>query len=74
MYYIRLKDDRHNRRYKVIEADSLHAAVGEVYNAQATGSIESSSYIYEQGHKRCLACVVEVNSDLTERQPYQKAY
>ena len=74
MYYIRLKDDRHNRRYKVVEAESLEAAVSEVYNAQSTGSIGGSSYIYENGNERCLACVVQVNSDLTECQPYQKVY
>lgn len=79
MYYARLKNDRHNRRWKVREAVSLVKAVGEINFAMATGSVGGRSVlttIARDGsrHEQVLADIVRVNSDNTEAQPYQAAY
>lgn len=85
MYYIRLKDDRHNRRWKVREAVSLKAAVAAVHSAMASGSIGSKDT--KTPVVRCtapgpivfgktivLADVIRVNSDNTEAVPYGGSY
>lgn len=79
LYYIRCPD---GSRYKVREAVSLRAACNEIAHARVTGSIggKSSSIDYKRGipfnqqKERVIANVVQVNSDNTERQPYQPAY
>jgi hypothetical protein len=79
MYYVRLKDDKHGRRWKVREAVSLKAAVGSIRMAMATGSIgdtvcettKDANGVYVD---TILASVIRVNSDNTEAEPYKAAY
>jgi hypothetical protein len=62
-------------RWKVREAVSLKEALNEIAHAKVTGSVGSASYLAEAGRpQRCLANVVRLNSDNTERQPYTEAY
>lgn len=82
IYYLRLKDDKHKRCYKVIEAVSLKAAVNAIYSAQITGSIGHTDIRTEhiagkpinEWPSKTLAKVIRVNSDYSEAIPYQKAY
>jgi len=83
MYYIRLKDDRHNRRWKVREAVSLKAAVAAVQHAMVTGSIGHTDTLQnhipglpwaQQPKPKTLANVIRVNSDNTEAEAYKSAY
>lgn len=67
MYYIRMKD---GRRWKVREATSIKAACSAIANAAVSGSVGSSTYVNDV----CVADVVQVNSDNTERRPYTAAY
>lgn len=73
LYYLRLKDDKHNRRYKVREAVSVKAAVHCIWHAQATGSVGGKDLITEivgeDRRERVLADVVRVNDDLSEVRP-----
>lgn len=78
MYYVRIKNDKANRRWLVREAVSLRAAYNEIIMAMATGSIGGKGVrVVHEGEDRreqVLADVVRVNSDLTEAVPYQTAY
>ena len=73
MYYIQ-KD---GRKWKVREARSLEDALSVIASARASGSVGSKHTLDETrmgGDIIVLADVVQVNSDLTERQPYQAVY
>lgn len=82
MYYIRIKEDRHARRWKVREAVSINAACRAVTAACASGSIGWKDLQTDvdlgrpvtEWPTRVLAEVVQVNSDNTERQAYTEAY
>ena len=82
MYYLRIKDDKHGRRWKVREAVSLRAAYNCIIMAMATGSIGgkdtktdySPGTPWDQRNERVLADVIRVNSDNTEAEPYKAAY
>lgn len=76
MYYVKLKDDQHGRRYKVREALSLNMAIECIWHAQATGSVGGKDTVRDlsTGGEAILADVVEVNSDYTERQPCTMRY
>lgn len=80
LYYVRLKDDKHKRRYKVRQAKSLTNVINCILFAQASGSVGGvdtrTDYYsgFPHGNPEVLADVVEVNSDNTERAPYTKAY
>lgn len=75
MYFIRLKNDRHNRRWKVREAKSLRHAIEEIDHARVTGSVGGRTDLTRvDGSVVVLADVVQVNSDGSERQPYTQAY
>lgn len=72
MYYIRCKD---GCRWKVRQAVSLTWALDTIASAMAGGAIEAKTFrdtTWFGGAKICLADVVKVNSDNTERQPYTK--
>lgn len=78
MYYVRLKEDRHGRRWKVREAVSLKAACNEIVMAMATGSVGGKSTVSDhvlglpfdqQPPPRVLADVVRVHPDNTEVRP-----
>lgn len=63
------------RRWLVRDAVSRKAALEEIAHARATGSVGGASYVHEVGKpERCLADVVQINSDYSERQPYTTAY
>ena len=81
MYYVRLKDDKHKRRWKVRQAVSLQAAYNCIIEAMVTGSIGGTDYTvkYPFGlsgprHEVVTADVIRVNSDNTEAEPYKAAY
>lgn len=81
MYYVRLKDDKHNRRWKVRQAVSLQAAISCINWVMASGCIggKDCATTYNNGYSgpvmhKVIADVVRVNSDNTEAQPYQTAY
>lgn len=84
LYYLRLKDDKANRRWKVREAVSLKAAINSINFAMATGSIGSKDCRKEMSRASngdliltrevVLADIVRVNSDNSEAQAYQLAY
>jgi len=78
MYYLRIKDDKHGRRWKVREAVSLRAAYNCIIMAMATGSIggKDTTTDHRQADPRIvvLADVIRVNSDNTEAEPYKAAY
>ncbi len=74
---IRIKSDKHNRRWKIREATSLKAAYHEIIHAQATGSIGSKKTVDDSrcgGSLRVIADVIEIHSDNTERVAYDKRY
>ncbi len=74
---IRIKSDKHNRRWKIRESTSLKAAYNEIIHAQVTGSIGGKKTIDETrcgGSLRVIADVVEVHSDNTERVAYDTRY
>lgn len=75
MYYLRLKDDRHGRRWKVREAVSVKAAVECIEHAMATGSVGAKDTVTDytlapwNQKTTTLADVVRVHPDNTEVQP-----
>lgn len=78
MYYVKVG----GRRWKVREAISLKAALDCIAHARVTGSVGGKDVVtnalpdrpYGEWPSKVLADVVQVNSDLTERQPYSEAY
>lgn len=78
LYYLRIKSDKAQRRWKVRKAVSLRAAYNEVIWAMASGSIGGTTTVTDVGSDgRTLtveADVIRVNSDNTEARPYEKAY
>lgn len=73
-YYIRMKD---GRRWKVRQAVSLQAACDCIVQALVSGSVGGVDIVdrtYTTGGKTVMADVVQINSDNTERRPYQEAY
>jgi hypothetical protein len=79
MYYLRLKDDRHGRRWKVRQAVSVKAAVECIQHAMVTGSVGGKDTVTEYDPRvpfamsarntRVIADVVRVHPDNTEVQP-----
>jgi hypothetical protein len=75
MYYLRFKEDKHGRRWKVREAVSLKAAINCIIMACATGSVGGKDTIAEAATRsdpptpRVLADVVRVHPDNTEVSP-----
>ncbi len=73
MYYIKVG----GRRWKVRQAVSLKAALDCIAHARVTGSVGAKDTStealpgrpYSEWPTKVLADVVQVNSDLTERQP-----
>jgi hypothetical protein len=73
-YIIRLKSDRHGRRWRVREAKSLACAVNAVHHAMVTGSIGSKDVVDETligGRVRVLADVALIHSDGSDVKPYE---
>lgn len=65
------------QRWKIREAISMEAALSEIAMARCVGSIGGKSIVdntFCGGVKYTSADVVKVNSDDSERQPYQTAY
>lgn len=79
MYYIRCPD---GSRYKVRQAVSLRAALGEIAHARVTGSVGSKSCEtqsipgkpYSEWPSKVIADIHRVNSDNTEQRPYTTIY
>lgn len=64
-------------RWKVIEARSLADAIDSIAAATVSGSVGHKSIVdktYIGGDIETTAHVRRLNSDNTERQPYQKGY
>lgn len=64
-------------RWLVRDARSRADAINEIAMARVHGCIGGKSYLDETrvgGKVICIADVVQINSDYSERQPYTKAY
>lgn len=61
-------------KWQIREAMSYYAAMDAITHARATGSIGGRDTITSNNITRIRADVVRLNSDGTERQPYQEAY
>ena len=74
MYIVKIKSDRHARRWRVREAKSLRCAWNTIHHAMATGSIGGRDVVDETrvgGGIRVLADVILVHSDNTDVKPYE---
>lgn len=69
MYYLRIKSDKHNRRWKVREAVSINAAYDEISHAMVLGSVGGKSTVSDGKKTIVLADVVRVNPDNSEVRP-----
>lgn len=73
LYFVKLPD---GRRWKVRQAVSLSAALVAIAHARVTGSIGHTDLMsrWPDPTEHVIADVIQINSDGTERQPYQEAY